>query len=127
MSEWGGAGNQVLSVGTLARVEGEGALPVVERGRHGSGLGVEEITERERAGWSFRKTRISEQFDFADAKAVLPDEADMLLLLRKNGTLRFFTHATRPTPQPGDVIVSYAPPRVREPETRNENMIGEER
>lgn len=105
------------------------ALPEALRGRalFTSGLGVEEITERERAGWSFRKTRISEQFDFADAKAVLPDEADMLLLLRKNGTLRFFTHATRPTPQPGDVIVSYAPPRVREPETRNENLIGEER
>jgi hypothetical protein len=51
----------------------------------------------------------------------------MLLLLRKNGTLRFFTHASRPTPQPGDVIVSYAPPRVREPDAKNENQKGEDR
>ena len=29
MSEWGGAGNQVLSVGTLARVEGEGGMHVL--------------------------------------------------------------------------------------------------
>src|SRR3546814_1311922 len=62
-----------------------------------SGLGVEEINAREAAGWTFRKTRISEQFDFSAAKAVLPEGADLLLLLRKNGTLRFFTHASRPT------------------------------
>src|SRR3546814_1885764 len=64
-----------------------------------SGLGVEEINAREAAGWTFRKTRISEQFDFSAAKAVLPEGADLLLLLRKNGTLRFFTHASRPTPE----------------------------
>lgn len=109
--------------------DGPRALPEALRGRalFASGLGVEELTQRERAGWSFRKTRISDQFDFADAKAVLPDDADMLLLLRKNGTLRFFTHASRPTPQPGDVIVSYAPPKLREPDATTENEIGEER
>src|SRR3546814_16846575 len=75
-----------------------------------SGLGVEEINAREAAGWTFRKTRISEQFDFSAAKAVLPEGADLLLLLRKNGTLRFFTHASRPTPEVDDLVISYAPP-----------------
>jgi len=87
------------------------SLPRALRGRalFASGLGVEELFHRENAGWRFRKTKISDQFDFETAKAVLPDEADMLLLLRKNGALRFFTHASRPTPQPGDTIISYAP------------------
>src|SRR3546814_11513828 len=66
---------------------------------------------RSAAGWTFRKTRISEQFDFSAAKAVLPEGADLLLLLRKNGTLRFFTHASRPTPEVDDIVISYAPPQ----------------
>ncbi|MFT3977763.1 MAG: sodium:proton antiporter [Sphingomonas bacterium] len=88
------------------------ALPDSLRGRamFTSGLGVEELLERERAGWSFRKTRISEQFDFETARADLPGEADLLLLVRKGGSLNFFTHASRPTPQIGDTILSYGPP-----------------
>lgn len=87
------------------------SLPEALRGRalFASGLGVEEIVEREKAGWTFRKTRLSDQFAFDEAKAALPDEADMLLLVRKDGLLRFFTHASRPTPQSGDVILSYGP------------------
>jgi hypothetical protein len=40
----------------------------------------------------------------------LPPEGDMLLLVRRTGALRFFSHASRPTPQPGDTILSYVPP-----------------
>jgi len=92
------------------------SLPTALRGRalFTSGLGVEEILERERAGWTFRKTRISEHFGFETAKASLPGEADMLLLVRKDGVLRFFTHASRPTPQPGDTIISYCPGTTNE-------------
>src|SRR3546814_15084497 len=66
---------------------------------------------RSAAGWTFRKTRISEQFDFSAAKAVLPEGADLLLLLRKNGTLRLFTPASRPTPEVDDIVISYASPQ----------------
>ncbi|WEK42012.1 MAG: sodium:proton antiporter [Candidatus Sphingomonas colombiensis] len=94
------------------------SLPEALRGRalFESGLGVEEILQRERHGWGFRKTKISEQFDFDAARADLPEEADMLLLLRKSGGLRFFTHASRPTPQPGDTVISFVPPAA-EPAT----------
>jgi hypothetical protein len=94
------------------------SLPEALRGRamFASGIGVQEIAEHERAGWTFRKTRISEQFDFADAQATLPDEADMLFVLRKEGRILFFTHASRPMPQPGDTVISYGPPRRPEPE-----------
>lgn len=91
------------------------ALPASLRGRalFASGHGVEEIVERDRQGWTFRKTRVTERFDADAVKADLPDEAEMLLLLRKNGSLRFFSHASRPTPQPGDTIISYVPPGGR--------------
>ncbi|HWW63680.1 MAG TPA: sodium:proton antiporter [Sphingomonadaceae bacterium] len=89
-------------------------LPKTLRGRalFASGLGVEDLRAREQAGWTFRKTKVGEQFDFDAVKAALPDEADLLLLLRKNGTMRFFTHASRPTPEIGDTVISYAPPRA---------------
>ena len=50
------------------------------------------------------------------AKENLPDEAHMLLLMRRDGTIRFFTHATRPEPRAGDTILSYIPPPARTPE-----------
>lgn len=39
-----------------------------------------------------------------------------MFLLRKDGKIRFFTHASRPAPQPGDIVVSYGPSRHGEPE-----------
>ena len=39
----------------------------------------------------------------------LPDGAHMLLLLRDNGRMRFFTHAARPEPRAGDIIISFSP------------------
>ncbi|KQN07059.1 sodium:proton antiporter [Sphingobium sp. Leaf26] len=97
-------------------------LPESLRGRalFASGHGVEDIMQREEQGWAFRKTRISEQFDYDAARAALPEDGDMLLLLRKNGALRFFTHASRPMPQPGDTILSYVPPTLKRPKGEEE-------
>ena len=53
----------------------------------------------------------SDKFALDDAKESLPDAADMLLILKPDGQMRFFTHASRPTPQAGDTIVSYSPPQ----------------
>ena len=39
----------------------------------------------------------------------LPDAGGPLLLIRRNGSLRFFTHASRPAPAVGDVVLAYAP------------------
>ncbi|QJU58869.1 sodium:proton antiporter [Sphingomonas sp. AP4-R1] len=104
--------DNVYQLGSGSDEEDVRALPASLRGRalFESGHGVEEIVERERQGWIFRKTRVTEQFDFGAVKADLPDEADMLLLVRKGGGLRFFSHASRPTPQAGDTIISYVPP-----------------
>ena len=96
--------------------EGDGddprRLPVGLRGRalFRAGFGVEDVVERQRQGWEFRNTRLNDQFTFKDAEDALPEANQMLLLVRPNGTLRFFTHASQPTPQAGDTIVSFSPP-----------------
>ena len=77
-----------------------------------------DVNERQQQGWVFRKTKLSEEFDFADAQEKLPDSANMLLLIRQSGTLRFFTHAARPEPRAGDTIISYLPPQIRTPEEK---------
>ena len=61
----------------------------------------------------FRKTKLSDEFDFEDAQENLPDSANMLLLVRGDGDLRFFTHAARPEPCAGDTILSFLPPQLK--------------
>ena len=104
--------DNVYQLGGGAHDDDAKALPASLRGRalFTSGHGVEEIVRRLADGWAFRKTRITDKFDFDTARAGMADEADMLLLLRKGGPLRFFSHASRPTPQSGDTIISFGPP-----------------
>lgn len=88
------------------------AIPDTMRGfsLFGSGLGVQELAEREAAGWKFRQTKISEQFRFSDLRRTMRQDAELLLLVRPSGIVRFFNHASRPRARAGDVIVSYGPP-----------------
>lgn len=108
--------DSVYQLGGMGDNDDHRRLPEALQGRamFTSGIGVEDIMRREGAGWTFRKTRISDRFAFADAQAALPDEADLLFLLRKNGKILFFTHASRPVAQPGDIVVSYGPSRHAE-------------
>ena len=105
----------VFQLGDAVDDDNRHALPSSIRGRalFESGFGVEDVNERLARGWVFRKTKLSEEFDFEAAQQRLPDAASMLLLVRDSGTLRFFTHAARPEPRAGDVIVSFAPPQER--------------
>jgi len=92
-------------------------LPASLRGRalFSAGFGVADVQERQKQGWVFRKTRISDKFGAEDAKQALPGDAHMLLLVRKGGAMRFFTHASVPEPAPGDTVISYAPPTRSRP------------
>jgi len=114
--------DNVYQLGDASDDDDPRTLPESLRGRtlFTSGHGVEDIVEREEQGWTFRKTKISDQFDYDAARAALPPEGDMLLLVRRSGALRFFSHASRPTPQPGDTILSYVPPAPIRPKGEEE-------
>jgi NhaP-type Na+/H+ or K+/H+ antiporter len=107
--------DSVYQLGDADDAEDPRALPASLRGRalFASGLGVSDVNQRQREGWVFRKTKLSEKFAMKDAKEKLPDAAHMLMLLRPDGRMRFFTHASAPEPAAGDTIVSYSPPDRR--------------
>ncbi|MGB7372061.1 cation:proton antiporter, partial [Erythrobacter sp.] len=96
------------------------ALPQSMRGRalFESGYGVDEVNQRQQQGWVFKKTKLSDEFDYEDAQELLPDTATMLLLVRSSGVLRFFTHAAKPEPRAGDTIITFSPPKVKTPEEK---------
>ncbi|MDJ0643672.1 MAG: sodium:proton antiporter [Erythrobacter sp.] len=110
--------DSVYQLGESAEEDDKHALPESIRGRalFESGFGVTDVNERQQQGWVFRKTKLSDEFDFEDAQEKLPDSANMLLLVRKSGTLRFFTHAAVPEPRAGDTIISFSPPQLKTPE-----------
>ncbi|MDT9600523.1 cation:proton antiporter [Sphingosinicella rhizophila] len=85
------------------------SLPDALRGRalFTSGFGVEDI--RARSSWIFVSATIGEGQDFDELRARLPDEAEPLLLLKRGGHIRFFTHASRPVPVAGDTVIAYSP------------------
>ncbi|MBT8427963.1 MAG: sodium:proton antiporter [Erythrobacter sp.] len=112
--------DRVFQLGESADGDDRHALPESLRGRalFESGFGVEDVSERQRQGWVFRKTKLSEEFDFEKMQEKLPDAANMLLLMRDNGTIRFFTHAAKPEPRAGDTILSFSPPQARSAEEK---------
>lgn len=124
--------DSVYQLGEVVDDDDRHALPESIRGRalFDAGFGVSEVDERQAQGWVFRKTKLSDEFGFADALATMPDDSHLLLLLRESGRLRFFTHAATPDPRPGDIVVAFTPPQDRTAERaakRAEKQDGENR
>lgn len=107
--------DSVYQLGEAETSEDHRKLPSSLKGRalFATGLGADDVHLLQAQGWVFRKTKLSEEFDFDDAREALPGEGHLLLLMRQDGTLRFFTHAARPDPRPGDTIISFTPPKSR--------------
>jgi NhaP-type Na+/H+ or K+/H+ antiporter len=112
--------DSVYQLGENVHDDDRHALPEGIRGRalFEAGFGVADVNEKQKQGWVFKKTKLSDEFDYEDAREKLPDSATMLLLVRRSGTLRFFTHAARPEPRAGDTIITFAPPQVKAPEEK---------
>ena len=108
--------DSVYQLGEATEETDRHALPPSLRGRalFESGFGVADVNLRTQQGWVLRKTRLTDEFTFEDALAKLPDNSHLLLLLRETGTMRFFTHAKRPDPRPGDTVISFTPPDAPE-------------
>ncbi len=110
--------DSVYQLGASTAEDDKHAIPPSLRGRalFEAGFGMSDVIERSQQGWIFRKTTLSDEFDFEDAQAKLPEAAHMLLLLRENGRMRFFTHAVKPEPRAGDTIITFSPPKAKSPE-----------
>ena len=104
--------DSVYQLGEATEETDRHALPPSLRGRalFESGFGVADVNLRTQQGWIMRKTKLTEEFTFDDAQAKLPEGSHLLLLLRDNGRMRFFTHAARPEPRASDTVISFTPP-----------------
>lgn len=111
--------DSVYQLGENSQGDDRHALPESIRGRSlfTNGYGVDQVNEKRQQGWVFKKTKLSDAFDFADAQEKLPDSATMLLIVRSTGILRFFTHAATPEPRAGDTIITFAPPKMKKAES----------
>lgn len=75
-----------------------------------AGYDLESLLARLRAGWVFRKTKLTEAFDFEAYQATLPAEAQFILSLNPGGTVYFATINSGPNPAAGDMVLSFGPP-----------------
>ncbi len=92
------------------------ALRPALRGRTllASGLGYDELCERLRSGWRFRTAEVDEENAGSFASEAEDDGALPVMLRRPEGEIAF-NGATRPfEPEPGDVVLLFAPARSGE-------------
>lgn len=71
----------------------------------------EELLRRAYQGWVFQKTRITENYTYADYVNELPREGIPILFLRGEETVLLLPATNPPEPKPEDVVVSFVPPR----------------
>ncbi|MEM8695741.1 MAG: sodium:proton antiporter [Pseudomonadota bacterium] len=75
---------------------------------------IDDLLKYEDADWVFTRTKITEKFGVEDLKKNLDPDALMICVLKPDRRLLFYSTDARPVVEPGDVIVSYAPPETPE-------------
>jgi NhaP-type Na+/H+ or K+/H+ antiporter len=62
-------------------------------------------------GWGFQATRLTDEFRFTAYQESRAPETRIILWKKPSGRLVFFTSTKGGTPEPGDVVIAFAPPR----------------
>ncbi|PVA08101.1 cation:proton antiporter [Thalassorhabdomicrobium marinisediminis] len=100
----------VFQVGRAKSENRRHQLPATLGGRP---LGLQatynELGQLLREGWTFRITRLSEEFTFEDWRAKRP-EARALGLLSEDGELKLYSKDSHMKPEPGMQVVAFRPP-----------------
>ena len=99
--------SQVFQVGRSDEAEGKVALPATIGGRSfGQGLAYEEFARREAQGWSFRVTRLTEEFGLEDYLA--RNEGAVILGRINDSGLRIYEGAPPETVPAGTRILAFS-------------------
>lgn len=77
-----------------------------------SGPTIDDLLKAEDADWVFTRTKITEKFTVDDLKRNLDSEALLICVLKPDKRLLFYSTDARPVVEPGDIVVSYAPPET---------------
>lgn len=78
-----------------------------------SGADLDDLDRRLAAGWSFQKTRLTEEYDFDRYLEARSPDAEIILVMRESGRIVFATARDRPKASPGDTILTFVPPEER--------------
>lgn len=63
-------------------------------------------------GWGFQATRITEEFRYAAYKENRAPETRVILWKKPSGRLVFMTSTKSGSPEPGDVVIAFGPPKT---------------
>lgn len=102
----------VLQIGRAKETASRHALPPTLGGRRfGNSETWDELEAKMREGWTFRVTRLTEEFGFEDWKLEWPG-AELLGIISNSGDLKFLTPEKPPKTLPGTRILALLPPEA---------------
>lgn len=99
----------------VSRMVGESRRASQRRGRVFtlSGTPIEEQLDRLQAGWTFRRTRITEKYGYSDFVARMKASGgDSLAVEKASGDLLIFSTQHRPGVEAGDTVWTFVPPDI---------------
>lgn len=102
----------------ISRVSASGKA-AKSRAGHGrvlfqSGTDYMTLHDRERDGWRFSKTNITEKFSFSDLRDNLDDGEEPIAVFKEDRRLLFFSTDAKPFVAEGDVVISFVAPDTPE-------------
>ena len=68
-------------------------------------------------GWGFQATRITEEFSYQEYLDSRAEGARVILWRKPSGKLVFRSTTEKSSPEPGDLVISFAPPRAEKKST----------
>ncbi len=71
---------------------------------------MDELQVRVAAGWAFGRTRITSVFPYEAYRARLAPEAEPVAVMKPDRRLLLFSTTQRPVVEPGDTMLTFAPP-----------------
>jgi NhaP-type Na+/H+ or K+/H+ antiporter len=75
-----------------------------------AGYDLDSLIRRLGDGWVFRKTKLSEEFNFDIYQTTLSDGDQLILAMRPNASLSFATVHSGPRPGAGDIVLAFVQP-----------------
>lgn len=107
-----------LPRGNGARPDKSDEQPLHLRGRllFAEKATYEQLNQRLQSGARIKATQLTEKFDAEDFQTLYQEKALPLFLITRDHQLKVFTTDSRPTPAPGQIVISLAEPTSDEPE-----------
>jgi len=90
-----------------------------------TGPTIDDLLKCEDAEWVFTRTKITGKYGLEDLRKNLDPEAALICVMKPDRRLLFFSTDARPIVEPGDIVVSYAPPEPPEAQREKRNKPAE--